>query len=72
MEKTTKERTAKNASGDVLRVGDGVDRLDNYKKDGKIMAINHDRGQAYVLVRWPNLEDVWMNPEILYARGNVE
>lgn len=57
--------TAKNDSYEVINVGDAVGRIDNYKRDGKVMAINHERGYAHVLVRWPGLDDVWMHPGIL-------
>jgi hypothetical protein len=49
-------------------VGQDVDRLDNYKRDGRIMAINRERGRLCILVRWPQLEDQWCSPELLVPK----
>lgn len=63
------KETARNSSNEPIEVGMRVDRLDNYKCDGEIMAIDKGRaGCLYVLVRWPTLDDEWMHPAMLYER----
>lgn len=57
-------RSVKTSYGDVLEVGTRVNRIDNYKGEGKVMAINTSH-RPPILVRWPNLEDVWIEADML-------
>lgn len=61
----------KNSAGEPVTVGMDVDRLDLYKKGGKVLAINTARTGQKVLVRWPGLNDEWCKPDLLYAAGTV-
>jgi hypothetical protein len=59
--------TAKNDLGEIITPGRAVDRLDNYRRSGRVLVINAERGgvRTPVLVRWPGLLDEWTHPGIL-------
>jgi len=61
----------RNSVGEVIAVGQIVDRLDHYKTNGKVVAINTKspgRERAPILVRWSRLDDEWCSPELLMPR----
>lgn len=61
---TPERRFAKTSYGDLLTVGMTVDRIDHFKTNGRIVVISTVR-RPTVLVRWPGLEDEWIEADML-------
>lgn len=59
---------SKNAAGERLEVDMIVDRLDNYKRGGRVYAIRPHADTLPVLVRWPGLDYEWCAPDLLMPR----
>lgn len=59
-----------NSAYEEIKVGQTVDRLDGYKRGGKVLVINTEDHQRHpVLVRWPTMNDEWCSPELLVPRS---
>ena len=58
--------------GGTITVGSLVERLDNYKRGGRVLAINLQRPGQPVFVRWPIMDDEWYSPRDLMLKSEKE
>ncbi|CAM5531875.1 hypothetical protein [Leifsonia shinshuensis] len=65
-EQRTAGKSVRNAIGERIERGMTVDRLDHFKRGGRVLAINPDCSpRTPVLVRWSGLDDEWCAADLL-------